>query len=96
MTRNEGAKYINKALKDAVWGEFPYKLEYKAANAGRELHKVDPKFTAQTCTCGAKLIKSSRTAQATCSDCGQVADRRIISSQVILQNAEKHSVQAPT
>lgn len=96
MTKADDAKYRNKSLFDAAWGNFLYKLEYKAANAGRKLVKEKPDFTAQTCVCGARLIKNLSQANVTCVSCGRTDDRGIISSQVILQNAERHSVQALT
>lgn len=96
MTRTDDAKYRNKSLYDAAWGKFLYKLEYKAANAGRELVKENPIFTAQTCICGARLVKKPRQANVVCVSCGRTGDRGIISSNVILQAAERHSAQAIT
>jgi putative transposase len=96
MTQAEDAKYRNKFLYDAAWGEFLYKLTYKAENAGRTLKKIKPEFTAQTCLCGARLVKRSTSTSVTCVSCGRSEDRGIISSNVILQSAERHSVQALT
>lgn len=96
MAKAEDAKYRNKSMYDAAWGEFLYKLQYKAENAGRELIKVKPEFTAQTCLCGVRLVKNLSRANVTCVSCGLTADRGIISSQVILKNAERHFVQALT
>jgi putative transposase len=94
MTQSEDAKYRNKSLYDAAWGEFLYKLTYKAENAGRQLEKIQPEFTAQTCICGAKLVKNLSRATVHCIACGRLGDRGVISSNVILQSAERHSVQA--
>jgi putative transposase len=57
MTKTEDAKYHNKSLYEAAWGEFLYKLTYKAENAGRRLEKIKPEYTAQTCLCGTRLVK---------------------------------------
>jgi putative transposase len=96
MIKVGNSKHQNKSLYDAAWGEFLYKLSYKAANAGRTLEKIEPEFTAQTCLCGVRLVKKSNRANVTCVSCGRSADPRIISSNVILQTAERHSVQALT
>lgn len=96
MTKTDDAKYRNKSLYDAAWGKFLYKLEYKAANAGRELVKESPFFMAQNCVCGARLVKKPRQANVICVSCGEAGDRGIISSNVILQTAERRSAQALT
>src|SRR5439155_24739927 len=43
---------------DAGWNSFFAKLWYKAASAGRELVKVDPRGTSQVCVCGAAVPKT--------------------------------------
>jgi putative transposase len=43
---------LAKSVHDAGWSQFLNYLTYKAANAGRDLVKVDPNGTSQTCTCG--------------------------------------------
>ena len=45
---------------DAGWNSFFAKLSYKAANAGRELVKVDPRGTSQICICGAAVPRLLR------------------------------------
>ena len=96
MTQAADAKYRNKSLYDAAWGEFLYKLTYKAENAGRKLVKIQPSFAAQTCICGVKLVKNLSSTKIHCVSCGRIEDRGIISSNVILKSAERHSVQALT
>lgn len=96
MTKADDAKYRNKYLYDAAWGNFLYKLEYKAANAGRKFVKEKPVFTAQNCVCGARLVNSPRRASVHCISCGHTDDRGIVSSKMILQSAERRSVQALT
>lgn len=49
---------LAKSVNDAGWSTFITKLEYKAANAGRHLVKVDPRGTSQTCLCGARVPKT--------------------------------------
>jgi len=48
---------LAKSVNDAGWSSFIDKLAYKAANAGRQLVKVDPRGTSQTCLCGAGVPK---------------------------------------
>jgi putative transposase len=46
-----------KPLHDVGWGSFLSMLSYKAAEAGREIVRVDPKGTSQRCICGAPVPK---------------------------------------
>ena len=46
---------LAKSIYDAGWGSFLNKLTYKAESAGRELVRVDPRGTSQTCLCGARV-----------------------------------------
>ena len=49
---------LAKSVSDAGWSAFIAKLEYKAANAGRQLIKVNPAGTTQLCSgCGSYVPK---------------------------------------
>ena len=47
--RGLSAGILAKAVHDAGWFSFLNMLSYKADNAGRQLIKVDAKYTAQEC-----------------------------------------------
>jgi putative transposase len=49
---------LAKFLTDAGWGSFLSKLSYKAAEAGREIVRVNPRGTSQRCVCGAAVPKT--------------------------------------
>ncbi len=87
---------LAKQVLDASWSSFFDKLRYKAENAGRELVEVNPNGTSQTCLCGANVPKTLKIRVHRCDVCGIEADRDLISAKVILQRAERHSVQAST
>jgi putative transposase len=76
-----------RSVHDAGWGSFFAMLAYKAESAGRELVKVDPHGTSQTCTCGASVPKTLRDRWHDCPQCGLSAPRDVVSAQVILQRA---------
>ena len=82
---------------DAGWNSFFAKLWYKAASAGRELVKVDPRGTSQTCVCGAAVRKTLAERWHECPVCGLSAPRNVVSAQVILQRARigrsRHNVE---
>ena len=74
-------------VNDAGWSFFFQKLSYKAECAGRELVKVDPRGTSQTCVCGASVPKTLADRWHECPACGLSASRDVVSAQVILQRA---------
>ena len=82
---------------DAGWNSFFAKLWYKAASAGRELVKVDPRGTSQVCVCGAAVPKTLAERWHECPACGLSAPRDVVSAQVILQRARigrsRHNVE---
>jgi putative transposase len=49
---------FSKSLTDVGWGSFLTFLSDKAAEAGREIVKVNPKGTSQRCICGAPVPKT--------------------------------------
>jgi len=78
---------LAKSVNDAGWSGFISKLLYKAEEAGRELIKVDPRGTSQTCVCGAAVPKALSQRWHECSACGLSAARDHVSAQVILLRA---------
>src|SRR5215471_5785032 len=72
---------LARSVHDAGWGSFFRMLAYKAESAGRELVKVDPRGTSQTCTCGAPVRKSLRQRWHDCPRCALSAPRDVVSAQ---------------
>jgi putative transposase len=78
---------LARSVNDAGWNSFFAKLSYKAESAGRELVRVDPRGTSQTCLCGAYVPKTLRDRWHDCTVCGLSAPRDHVSAQVILSKA---------
>jgi putative transposase len=60
---------LAKPIHDVGWGSFLAKLSYKAAEAGRELVRVNPRGTSQRCICGALVPKALRVRWHYCPGC---------------------------
>lgn len=76
---------------DAGWAQFTTILAAKAECAGRELVKVDPCGTSQTCSeCGAEVRKTLSVRVHDCPDCGYRADRDVNAARNI--NTRGHRV----
>lgn len=93
MVRNH---CLSKSIMDAGWGYFKQHLMSKAAEAGREVIKVNPAYTSKTCSnCGAifmNLTLSDRTIKC---GCGLHLDRDVNAAINILHRAG-HARQALT
>lgn len=76
---------LARSVQDAGWSAFTKKLADKAAEAGRELVKVDPRGTSQTCLCGARVPKTLSQRWHECDNCGLSAPRDHVSAQLILR-----------
>ncbi|MGH9838345.1 MAG: RNA-guided endonuclease InsQ/TnpB family protein [Blastocatellia bacterium] len=73
MVKNHG---LAKSISDAGWSQFTSILTGKAANAGREVIKVNPSYTSQDCSkCGSRVRKTLATREHRCVSCGFVAHR---------------------
>ena len=48
---------LNKSIMDAAWSQFILYLIYKAENAGRNLIRVNPAYTSQTCSSCGHIVK---------------------------------------
>jgi putative transposase len=58
-----------KLLTDVGWGSFLAKLSYKAAEAGREIVRVNPLGTSQRCICGQAVPKTLKVRWHNCPSC---------------------------
>ena len=68
--------YLSKNISDAGWGNFRLILQSKAANAGKQLTKVDPKYTSQKCSSCDSIVKKLLSVRVhNCPNCGLVLDR---------------------
>ena len=68
--------HLAKSISDAAWGSFQLILQSKAANAGKQLTKVNPKYTSQKCSgCDTVAKKSLSVRIHDCPDCGLQLDR---------------------
>ena len=67
---------LAKQILDTAWAQFTSILESKAACAGREFVRVDPRGTSQRCSgCGAVVPKARSLRIHDCRACGLVLDR---------------------
>jgi putative transposase len=81
------AGMLAKPVNDAAWSMLTNMLAYKAAKAGCELVKVDPRRTSQTCPdCGMIAKKTLAERMHRC-DCGCVLDRDVAAAIVVHDRA---------
>src|SRR5215475_1701236 len=74
---------LAKHVHDAAWAQLTAMLNYKAASAGVELVKVDPRGTSQTCPeCGIVAAKTLAEREHRC-QCGCVLDRDVAAVKVV-------------
>ncbi len=79
---------VSKSIMDASWGAFLDILEAKAASAGHQVIRVNPRFTTQACSkCGTLIQKSLSVRTHICTSCGYVADRDVNAAKNILFQA---------
>ena len=80
--------HLSKSIMDASWGAFLDILEDKAARAGHQVVRVNPRFTTQACSnCGELVQKSLSVRTHMCPSCGYVADRDVNAAKNILFKA---------
>jgi len=80
--------HLAKSIMDASWGAFLAILSAKAASAGHQVIRVNPRFTSQRCHhCGEIVQKSLSVRTHSCPFCGYVADRDVNAAQNILLQA---------
>jgi putative transposase len=90
--------HLAKSILDASWSAFLDILSDKAARAGHQVVRVNPRFTSQKCfKCNEIVQKSLSVRTHLCPFCGYVADRDVNAAQNILQRAGPgHGLQEPT
>ncbi|MCG8352175.1 MAG: transposase, partial [Chloroflexales bacterium] len=77
---------LAKSILDAAWGAFLDILTCKAASAGGQVIRINPRFTTQNCSqCGDLVQKSLSARTHICPSCGYIADRDINAAQNILR-----------
>ncbi|WP_243026994.1 RNA-guided endonuclease InsQ/TnpB family protein, partial [Thermus albus] len=80
--------YLAKGVLDAGWGQFLQILAYKAAEAGRRVIGVDPKYTSQDCpVCGHREKKPLWVREFKCPSCGALLHRDVAAAVNILAKA---------
>ncbi len=85
---------LNKSISDAGWKMFQQFCVYKAANAGRTVLFVNPKYTSQICSgCGAVAKKELGERWHSCS-CGCELDRDMNAAINILRLGRSHQAKA--
>lgn len=78
---------LAKHVADASWAQLTAMLDYKAASAGVEIVRVDPRGTSQTCPeCGTVAAKTLAEREHRC-DCGCRLDRDVAAAMVVHQRA---------
>ena len=75
---------LSKAVHDVGWSSFINVLSYKAENAGRQLIKVNPKYTSQECPSCHAIEKKSLSERVHRCDCGLTLHRDHAAALVIL------------
>ncbi|WP_027882351.1 RNA-guided endonuclease InsQ/TnpB family protein [Meiothermus rufus] len=74
-----------KGVQDAGWAQFLHILAYKAAEAGRRVIAVDPKYTSQACpVCGHREKKPLWVRAFTCPACGASLHRDVAAAINVL------------
>jgi len=63
---------LAKQILDCSWSEFFRMLKYKAADAGRRVEEIDPRYTSQQCSACGFVSQDNRKTQAdfACTSCG--------------------------
>ncbi len=83
---------LAKGVLDAGWGQFLQILAYKAAEAGRQVTRVDPKYTSQDCpVCGHRERRPLWAREFTCPSCGALLQRDVAAAVNILARAGTES-----
>lgn len=80
---------LAKSVNDAAWGTLTQMLDYKAEYAGRQVVRVDPRYTSQDCSdCGHRSGKKPlHIRKWVCENCGSIHDRDINAAKNIQARA---------
>jgi len=76
---------LSRQVHDAGWGQFINILAYKAESAGRELVKVNPRGTSQTCSVCEAVVPKDLSVRVHRCPCGYVADRDVNAARNVLR-----------
>ncbi len=80
--------HLAKSIADAAWNTFITILTSKAEEAGRQVVKVDPKYTSQACSqCGEMVKKDLSVRVHECPHCRLTLDRDVNAAKNILNRA---------
>lgn len=78
-------RWCNKQILDAAWASFIATLVFKAECAGKQVIKVNPAYTSQTCRkCGSRTILKLSDRIFSC-ECGHIENRDLNASHNILR-----------
>ncbi len=88
------AGILAKAVHDVGWSSFLNMLDYKAENAGRQVIKVDPRYTSQECPNCHALEKKPLSERVHRCDCGLTIGRDHAAALVILGRGLRLQAQA--
>jgi putative transposase len=81
--------HLSKSIMDASWSAFLDILSIKAASAGHEVIRVNPRYTSQKCfQCGEIVQKSLSVRTHICPFCGYIADRDVNAAKNILKSVQ--------
>jgi putative transposase len=80
---------LAKSVNDAAWGTLTQMLDYKAEYAGRQVVRVDPRYTSQDCSdCGHRSGKKPlHIRQWMCEQCSSIHDRDVNAAKNIKARA---------
>lgn len=88
-------KWCSKQICDASWGMFFDILTHKAESAGREIVKVNPAYTSQTCNkCGTRTVHELKDRIFNCSSCKHSENRDLNAAKNILRLGIQSQAQA--
>ncbi len=84
-----GRGRLARSIHDVGWGQFFFLLAAKAANAGRRVITVDPRFTSQACNKCGHTEKANRLSQSrfVCQQCGHAENADLNAARNILGRA---------
>jgi len=86
MKENGKFPHIAKSIADVAWRGFLNKLDYKAEEAGRQVIKVNPAYTSQTChVCGSRQKMNLSDRYFFCDTCKTTTCRDLNASRNILR-----------
>lgn len=80
-------RIFSKRISDCAWGQFIFRLSYKAERAGAKFVKVNSHNTSQSCSGCGRIVRKNLSERVHKCDCGLVLDRDVNAARNILQRA---------